>query len=274
MITLVLAGGCTTTQTLTQLESRQWDDTHFVDTLRIVTEPSGCKVYVDDNYVGISPTEAPIRCLKVGAIEVGTYPYTQTYDWFWGSVYGGSRSGDTTWDGKIRPKWKKKYAWTVKVFAEGYEPGTNVIEIDTQNDMRLQEAFANAHPDSEGRLQRDIKAAGYRSVLIALRPTARPFTPPAAQPQQQQQQQQQTVVVPGSSGAEQEKMGSVIVSANVEGAEVVVDGMFAGNAPANLKLPGGVHVIEVRKSGYQSYKRELRVFGNSELSLRAELEKQ
>lgn len=89
--------------------------------------------------------------------------------------------------------------------------------------------------------------------------------------QQQQQQQQQTVIV--GRGAEAAGRGMVMVTSDVEDAEVYVDGMFAGNTPANLKLTEGIHVIEVRKAGLKPYKKELRVLGDSQLTLRAKLGK-
>ncbi|MBM4119056.1 PEGA domain-containing protein, partial [bacterium] len=91
--------------------------------------------------------------------------------------------------------------------------------------------------------------------------------------QQQQQQQQQTVVIPGAAQPGGQQTGTVIVSASVEGADIYVDGLFVGNAPANLKLSEGVHVIEVKKDGYETFKRELRVFAAGEVSLKAELKK-
>lgn len=91
--------------------------------------------------------------------------------------------------------------------------------------------------------------------------------------QQQQQQQQQTVVIPGGE-SDKKKVGKVIVTSNVENAEIFVDGIFVGNTPANLKLKDGIHIIEVKKDGYKSYKRELRVLGDSESSIRTELEKE
>jgi hypothetical protein len=101
--------------------------------------------------------------------------------------------------------------------------------------------------------------------------------PPAVeQQQQQQQQQQQTVIMPGGTGGEKEPgqgQGTVIVSATPENCEVCVDGMFVGNAPMNLKLSEGVHVIEVKKEGYETFKRELRILKGSDVVLRAELQK-
>jgi hypothetical protein len=54
---------------------------------------------------------------------------------------------------------------------------------------------------------------------------------------------------------------------------VFVDGAFVGNSPAKLKLPEGSHVIEVKKTGYKGYRRELKVTAGSELILSAGLER-
>lgn len=90
----------------------------------------------------------------------------------------------------------------------------------------------------------------------------------------QQQQQQQTVIVPGlGSGASGPAKGSIAVVSDQEDAEVYVDGVFSGNCPANLRLSEGIHIIEVKKTGFQNYRRELRVSGDSRLTLRVQLKK-
>ena len=68
--------------------------------------------------------------------------------------------------------------------------------------------------------------------------------------------------------------GMVMVSSTQENAEVYVDGAFVGNSPANLKLSEGIHIVEVKKNGFKSYKKELRVIGSSELNLRVTLERE
>jgi len=91
---------------------------------------------------------------------------------------------------------------------------------------------------------------------------------PVPQPQQQQQQQQQqNIIIPDSK----ESFGKIILSCDVQDAEVYVDGVFVGNAPATLKLKDGIHIVEVKSDGYKDYRKELRVLGGSELSLRAKL---
>jgi hypothetical protein len=87
---------------------------------------------------------------------------------------------------------------------------------------------------------------------------------------QQQQQQQQTVVIPGASV----QLGSVNVICNVDGAEIWLDGAFVGNTPATLKLPEGMHIVEVRKTGYATFRRELRLIAQSDLTLQANLVRQ
>jgi hypothetical protein len=74
--------------------------------------------------------------------------------------------------------------------------------------------------------------------------------------------------------SEASKMGSVTVKAHDEDSEVLVDGVFVGNSPARVQLAEGQHVFEVRKAGFKSFRRELKVSAGSELSLNATLEKE
>jgi TPR repeat protein len=56
--------------------------------------------------------------------------------------------------------------------------------------------------------------------------------------------------------------------------EVYVDGSFVGNLPAKLHLPEGLHTVEVKKSGFKDYRKELKVSNGAELNLHVTLEKQ
>jgi len=67
--------------------------------------------------------------------------------------------------------------------------------------------------------------------------------------------------------------GTVNVSSNPTGADVLVDGEFVGNAPAALKLSPGKHTIAVRMSGYADWSKEITVQSGSEVQLTASLEK-
>lgn len=84
-----------------------------------------------------------------------------------------------------------------------------------------------------------------------------------------QQQQQQTVVIPGAQN--NDARGTLMITADLENCDLYVDGMFAGNTPATLRLTDGIHIIEIRKPGFVPFRKELRVHAQSELTLRATL---
>src|SRR5689334_12646258 len=77
-----------------------------------------------------------------------------------------------------------------------------------------------------------------------------------------------TMTAPANAG-----VGTVILSATPENAEVTVDGNFVGNAPVNLKLAQGKHTIVVTARGYQALTREITVMSDSEVRLTAQLER-
>jgi PEGA domain/PDZ domain len=67
--------------------------------------------------------------------------------------------------------------------------------------------------------------------------------------------------------------GTIGLQASPDGADIMVDGAFVGNAPANLKLAPGKHSVEVSAPGYSKWQREVSVFGGSETHLAITLKK-
>jgi len=67
--------------------------------------------------------------------------------------------------------------------------------------------------------------------------------------------------------------GTVNVSSNPSGADVLVDGDFVGNSPSALKLTPGKHTVTVKISGYADWSKEITVQSGSEVQLTANLEK-
>jgi hypothetical protein len=67
--------------------------------------------------------------------------------------------------------------------------------------------------------------------------------------------------------------GTINVTSNPEGGDVLVDGNFVGNSPAVLKLAPGKHTITVKLSGYKDWSREITVEEGSNVPLTANLEK-
>jgi serine protease Do len=76
--------------------------------------------------------------------------------------------------------------------------------------------------------------------------------------------------VPGRSHTE-DGFGSLLISSNPDGADVVVDGKFVGNTPETLKLSVGPHHIKVTFQGRTDWERFIEVLKDSQLNLKAQL---
>jgi PEGA domain-containing protein len=67
--------------------------------------------------------------------------------------------------------------------------------------------------------------------------------------------------------------GTVNVSSNPTGADVLLDGDFVGNTPVTLKIVEGKHTITVKMSGEKDWSRDITVEPGSEVQLAVTLEK-
>jgi len=94
-----------------------------------------------------------------------------------------------------------------------------------------------------------------------------PVAPPKAVPPEP------SLTAASQSAPGKAALGTVILSATPENAEVSVDGNFVGNAPVNLKLTPGKHTIVVTAKGYQGLTRDITVMPDSEVRLTANLER-
>lgn len=65
--------------------------------------------------------------------------------------------------------------------------------------------------------------------------------------------------------------GHVSIFADVEGADVYIDGKFIGNVPATLTLPSGPHTIEIKDQNRAMWQRELEVLEDSDVKVTAKL---
>ena len=65
---------------------------------------------------------------------------------------------------------------------------------------------------------------------------------------------------------------SASISSDPAGAEIYVDGKFAGQTPSKILLAAGSHRVELRASGMKSWDRDLEVTKDSELTLHPVLE--
>jgi hypothetical protein len=65
--------------------------------------------------------------------------------------------------------------------------------------------------------------------------------------------------------------GKVTISADVEGAEIYVDGDFVGNVPSTFALSAGNHKVEVRTPNGATWHRDVHVRDGSDVNLKATL---
>jgi hypothetical protein len=62
------------------------------------------------------------------------------------------------------------------------------------------------------------------------------------------------------------------VSSTPAGADIEIDGAFAGSTPSSLSLGTGDHTVAVKKNGYKAWERKIKITGGN-INLAAELEK-
>jgi hypothetical protein len=65
----------------------------------------------------------------------------------------------------------------------------------------------------------------------------------------------------------------VAISADVDGADIYLDGEFVGNAPATFTLSAGSHKVEVKGQTGTTWERNVEVMEDSEVKLTAHLVK-
>jgi len=78
-------------------------------------------------------------------------------------------------------------------------------------------------------------------------------------------QEKSTEGKPAGNTSQEPANGTVNVSSNPTGADVIADGDFVGNSPAVLKLAPGKHTVAVKLSGYADWSKEITVQSGSEV---------
>ena len=77
----------------------------------------------------------------------------------------------------------------------------------------------------------------------------------------------------GQTTANAADFSSVSVKSAPEGAEILVDGKFAGSTPSTLQLKSGEHIISVKKADYVLWERTLTLNSGDNITIDAALEK-
>ncbi len=81
--------------------------------------------------------------------------------------------------------------------------------------------------------------------------------------------QTQTMVGTTNTG----DFSSLLIKSAPDGAEITVDGKFAGSTPSTLQLKSGEHTISVKKAGYVLWKRTITLTAGGNITVDADLEK-
>ena len=63
------------------------------------------------------------------------------------------------------------------------------------------------------------------------------------------------------------------VTSTPDGADIEMDGSFVGNTPSDIDVPAGEHTVTVKRNGFQTWEKKLKVSSGSNVHLKAELEK-
>ena len=67
-------------------------------------------------------------------------------------------------------------------------------------------------------------------------------------------------------------VGKISVSSTPPNADIEIDGSFVGNTPSMIEVTPGDHAIAVKKSGYKTWERKMKIM-NGAINVSAELEK-
>jgi len=70
-----------------------------------------------------------------------------------------------------------------------------------------------------------------------------------------------------------ESAAVVQVSSDPSGADIALDGEYAGSTPSQIKLKPGTHSVKITKKGFQPWERSIKVEAEESRSIAAELEK-
>ena len=112
-----------------------------------------------------------------------------------------------------------------------------------------------------------IRHDGNKEFSCQLEATRKPDAEPGAAVQS-------AAASPGSAApATTPSTARLSIASIPDGADIEIDGNFAGNTPSDLEVPEGERSIVVKKSGYKNWERKMKVAAGSSIHLNAEMEK-
>lgn len=116
---------------------------------------------------------------------------------------------------------------------------------------------------------REVVVKQLRLPSVAVKPSEpspgpAPAPPDAARPA--------NPLAPAVQPAKAEEQGTLQVKSKPEGAEILLNGKYAGNTPATFRLPPGEYIVTVHKPGYGEWRRAMMLTSRAQLTIDAPLE--
>ena len=79
--------------------------------------------------------------------------------------------------------------------------------------------------------------------------------------------------IDGGPGPGQQRVRQMEINSNPKGAEIEIDGAFAGTTPRTKRLGPGEYKIKITINGYKSWERKIRVEAGEKIPIAGELQK-
>jgi hypothetical protein len=125
--------------------------------------------------------------------------------------------------------------------------------------MSVTEAFNKVVEQLILQFLRDLPTTELNPSLVAPVPSAPQPTPDSA-------------IAPQSShDSAQEGVASISIKSTPDGADILLDGKFAGNTPSTIRIKAGDHTVRIELKGFSAWEKSLTVSADAQITLNANL---
>jgi len=134
---------------------QEWASVDYKETWRVYTEPTECRVYVNDNYKGVSPLTCTGGGVKAVLYRIEEYPVP-------------SRPGGP--DTHISYEWvtvPNSGCWEINAFKEGFAKGTYMVHLGDKKFLETVNQYQDLRHIPE-------QIAIERNILVELKPVVAP----------------------------------------------------------------------------------------------------
>ncbi len=123
--------------------------------------------------------------------------------------------------------------------------------------------------DLVGAVEFKLHKSNYRGVLR----TVEQVTGVTMEYEQEGVKDTKQTIATRKGSRQDDSRGVVKITSDPEGAEVEIDGAFAGNTPRSKALVPGEYKLKLRKKGYKDWERKLAIEAGETVQVHAEMEK-